>query len=214
MITIQKDPFHFRDFTFENILGTSASQEDTYVRSCQAIVESFTRDGEDGCVLCYGQSGSGKSFTMFGDSSSTSSDSSNGLVQHSMRDVFAYSDNCQDANFEVRITVSFYEIYLEKIRDLLAQHDAGHQISSSSYHPHEATSGLCIREVPSRGAYVEGLTEVTVLNFEQALVLIRDMKFKRTSKKRQSNSASSRSHAVLRVKLEHFLPSKPGIFIF
>jgi hypothetical protein len=205
MITIEKDPFHFRDFTFEELLGAAASQEDAYVRSCQGIVENFTRDGDDGCILCYGQSGSGKTFTMFGDVSSTATDSSFGLVQHGLRDIFTYIGNCQGANFEAIIYVSFYEIYLEKFRDLLAP-----DTPISSLHQDVYSNTLSIREVPGKGACVEGLTRVQVTDFESGVKLIREMKHKRTSKKRQSNSASSRSHAVLRITMEHVMITSQG----
>jgi hypothetical protein len=217
LLTLQKDPYHFRDFSFEDVLDESAGQEDVYERSCQDIVESFTRDGKDGCVLCYGQSGSGKTFTMFGDrdrdrdranlsSSPETASSCFGLVQHSLQDVFTYIQNCSDADFEVKVCVSFYEIYLEKIRDLLAPESA---ISIS--HHNNAVHGLSIREVPGKGAYVEGLTRVPLDDFFTALKLVRDMKHKRTSKKKQSNGASSRSHAILRISLEHVKSVRQGV---
>jgi hypothetical protein len=214
MITIEKDPFHFRDFTFEELLGTTSSQEDVYMRSCQGIVDHFTREGGDGCILCYGQSGSGKTFTMFGDASSSASspavDSSFGLIQNCMQDIFTYISNCHGANFEAKMYVSFYEIYLEKIRDLLAPDTGPHPTSFSL----GGGVGLCVREVPGQGAVVEGLTRVNVPDFESGLRLVRAMKQKRTSKKRQANSASSRSHAILRITLEHVLISGQGMLCF
>lgn len=194
LIKIEKDQFHFRDFSFEDILGISSCQGEVYQRSCEEVVETFTRDGGDGCVMCYGQSGSGKTFTMFGRGGSSSApESSFGLVQNSMKDIFNYVNNCKGANFSVKIYVSFYEIYLEKITDLLSAE--------------EKPGGLSIREMPGQGAHVEGLTRVLVSDFEAGLRLVRDMKHSRTSKKSQCNSASSRSHAVLRITMEHWVSS-------
>ena len=208
MITIEKDPFHFRDFTFEELLGSTASQEDVYSRSCQGIVDHFTRDGDDGCVLCYGQSGSGKTFTMFGDVSSSASKSSVGIIAHSLHSIFAFVNSCWEVNIQANVYISFYEIYLDDIIDLMAS-AGNHTPFQDQYY--ESSRGLSIREIPGKGACVEGLTRVPVPDFESGMKLVREMKHRRTSKKRQSNSASSRSHAVLRITMEHVLITAQGI---
>jgi hypothetical protein len=201
VLVVEKSQNYFKDFTFEELLGAAASQEDAYVRSCQGIVENFTRDGDDGCILCYGQSGSGKTFTMFGDVSSTATDSSFGIVQHSLYSICTYVNSCWKTNIEANIYISFYEIYLDDIIDLLAPDN--HTPFQNQY---VYSNTLSIREVPGKGACVEGLTRVQVTDFESGLKLIREMKHKRTSKKRQSN----RSHGVVLIALDRAVMNVSG----
>ena len=189
-VAVEKDPFHFHDFIFEDVLGMESTQNDVYEHSCKDIVHNFLYNGEDGCVVCYGQSGSGKTFTMFGEPSGVVNVPTFGLIQNALRDVFGYVESRPELDIETSIYISFYEIYLEKIRDLLVE---------DSLHNHNEGSGLQIRENPGRGSHVDGLKSVRIHDLETGLRLLREIKQRRISKKRNSNVLSSRSHAVVRI---------------
>ena len=205
LLTLQKDPYHFRDFSFEDVLDESAGQEDVYERSCQDIVESFTRDGKDGCVMCYGQSGSGKTFTMFGDrdrdrdrdnlsSSPETASSCFGLVQHSLLDICNFVESCWEIEVKANVYFSYYEIDLDGITDLLA---------NENYVPFrqpldESTSNPTVVELSGGGANVEGLVRVPVNDLKAGLRLVQRMKQMRVSK----NKLSNRSHGIIKITLD------------
>lgn len=71
-----------------------------------------TMEGFNSCIMCYGQSQSGKSFTMTG-----SSENPLGLLQLSLQAIFAYIKSNLSQEFLVKL--SYFEIYNECINDLL-----------------------------------------------------------------------------------------------
>ena len=60
--------------------------------------------------MAYGQTGAGKTYTMLGNREE------NGIIQRSLKDVFRLCDPETDS-----IGIAFYEIYNEKVFDLLSQ---------------------------------------------------------------------------------------------
>jgi hypothetical protein len=203
LLRVEVAPQSFRDFSFEDVLDESAGQEDVYERSCQDIVESFTRDGKDGCVMCYGQSGSGKTFTMFGDrdrdrdnlsSSPETASSCFGLVQHSLLDICNFVESCWEFEVKANIYFSYYEIDLDGITDLLA---------NENYVPFrqpldESTSNPTVVELSGGGANVEGLVRFPVNDLKAGLRLVQRMKQMRVSK----NKLSNRSHGIIKITLD------------
>lgn len=74
-------------------------------------------DGFNVAVLAYGQNGSGKTYTMFGD------DEKEGLVQGTCRKIFSEIEREEARNVEFTVSMSIIEVYCEEIRDLLALPD-------------------------------------------------------------------------------------------
>ena len=105
-------------FNFEKILH-NASQDETYEVSASEIVHSVV-EGYNGTVLCYGQTGAGKTYSMTG---SATVFKYRGLVPRAISQLYALTSN----KFEQAITirVSYSEIYNEKIRDLLPNETTG-----------------------------------------------------------------------------------------
>ncbi len=72
-------------------------------------------DGYNGTLLCYGQTSSGKTFTMEG---VPSNEELKGIIPRMMEYVFeCINQSPEDIEFSVKC--SFLEIYNEKIQDLL-----------------------------------------------------------------------------------------------
>lgn len=100
-------------------------------------------DGYNGTVFAYGQTSSGKTYTM------TGTHDQPGIIPMAIRDVFAYI--AQDSDREYLLRVSYMEIYNEVIKDLLQP----------------GTQDLKIHEDKSRGVYVSPLREEIVTSPEQ-----------------------------------------------
>lgn len=130
--------------------------------------------------MVYGQTGAGKTHTMHGNEGEP------GIVPKALHQIFE-SVAAQDSRTKAPATfaVSFYEIYLEKIYDLL---DTSKQ-------------NLRIRAHPSLGTFVEELTECSVSSAEEALLQFQLGTRNRTTSSTKMNIDSSRSHAIFCIKM-------------
>lgn len=175
-------------FTFDKTFGEETNNRQVYDGVAKNIVTSVV-DGLNGTIFAYGQTSSGKTFTMQGsgnlEQGTNSSDSTvGGIVHMAAKDIFSQIQREQDRMFLVR--VSFLEIYNEEVRDLLSN---------------DTTQTLQIREDPRRGVFVQSVEEI-VTDFETLLgILIRGDKC-RTFASTGMNERSSRSHTILRITIE------------
>ena len=84
------------------------SQESVYSRAISPVISKFIDDGTNASVLAYGQTGAGKTYTMFGHPDAP------GIILQSIDDIFKRSDLDQ-----VSVGVSLFEIYNERAFDLM-----------------------------------------------------------------------------------------------
>ena len=101
----------FRDLTFDRCFGGSASQEQLF-EECQGLVES-SLDGYNVCLFCFGQTGAGKTYTMFGRKGKTM-----GLVPRVLHKILTAFDNGRNA-YESSLTMSIMELHKDALLDLL-----------------------------------------------------------------------------------------------
>ena len=100
-------------FKFDRILH-NASQEDVFDSCARDIIKSVV-DGFNGTVLCYGQTGAGKTFSMSG---SMHNYKYRGLIPRAIAQVFQEIGSRFDHEYTVR--VSYLEIYNELMFDLIS----------------------------------------------------------------------------------------------
>lgn len=99
-------------FTYDRIFDEDSSTEEVYEGVARDLVQSVVR-GMNSTIFAYGQTSSGKTFTMQGGGT----EDSPGIVQMAARDLFNLMDATPDRVFLMR--VSYLEIYQEDIKDLL-----------------------------------------------------------------------------------------------
>ena len=174
-------------FTFDRIFSDpDTPQASIYSEAAYEAVVNLI-EGYNSTIFAYGQTGSGKSFTMFGPNLQ---DPNNwGIIPRSVAHLFDYIETEADPNVEFTIKASFAEIYLEKVKDLL--------------NPRGAASGasLKVREDPSRGVWVEGLTEHSVQSANEIFELLALGEKCRATSATAMNAVSSRSHSVFMITL-------------
>lgn len=102
-----------RAFTFDSVFGPEASQQAVYDATARGIVDSVL-EGFNGTVFCYGQTGTGKTFTMEGRAGEAA-----GIIPRAFDHLFSAISASGDLTFLVR--ASMLEIYNEDIRDLLSK---------------------------------------------------------------------------------------------
>ncbi|XP_053884844.1 centromere-associated protein E [Malaclemys terrapin pileata] len=168
-----------RTFNYDCVFHSNDSTQQVYERVAVPIIKSAVQ-GYNGTVFAYGQTASGKTYTMMGN------DKSMGIIPKAVQDVFKII--CANPDREFLLRVSYMEIYNETITDLLCD--------SRKNKP------LGIREDVNRNIYVEDLIEEVVVNPEQVMEWLRKGEKKRHYGETKMNEHSSRSHTIFRMIIE------------
>jgi len=180
-------------YKFDKVHDIDSTQEEVYDDTVAKIVKGFlSSSGEftNGCLLAFGQSGTGKSHTLMGHS-----ESSDGIVHLLVEDLFQI---IRDANYDqqssyLKVKCSFLEIYQDSLTDLLQGPNSSKRLS--------------LREDASSGVFVEGLLWKTCENEEDVFRFVNKMLDVRKIGKTNNNAASSRSHVVVTLKVERLRDS-------
>lgn len=187
-------PYNKQDahkFKYHHVIH-NASQETVYHTLTQDVVTSVM-DGVNGTIMSYGQTGAGKTFTMIGD---TRNYQHRGVAPRAVSDIFAEAASRIETDFE--ISVSYMEIYNERIFDLL-----DNKVGESGQADFE------VIEDAKRGVFVRGLTQVEVTTEGDALNQLFNGELQRTTATHLLNKRSNRSHCIFTVHVSQ--RSRTGI---
>ena len=186
------NPSHFlpHPYTFDHIFDMESTQDDVYKTAAVPAVESLI-SGYNSTIFAYGQTGTGKTYTMEGFSYNYTSPKK-GLIPRAIENIFKYIENNSNSDTTFIIRVTYLQIYNESIDDLL---------KSEKNH-------LSIRESQKKGIYVEGLSEWAVCSPNDIYALLERGAQSRTKAHTNMNDVSSRSHAIFTIILEQMKISK------
>ncbi|KAL6074629.1 Kinesin-like protein unc-104 [Balamuthia mandrillaris] len=174
-------------FTFDRVFsGTTVTQKEVYEYAAKETVEDVLK-GYNGTIFAYGQTGAGKSFTMFGPT--LGDPELRGIIPRACTHLFTHIARDRSSGTEYTIKCSFLEIYKERVRDLLNPKNAN----------------LKVRETPSRGVWVDNLTEEFVHSEEEVLELLGFGERFRSVAATEINALSSRSHSLFTLTLHQKL---------
>ncbi|KAF2193792.1 kinesin-domain-containing protein [Zopfia rhizophila CBS 207.26] len=168
-------------FTFDRVFDMSSKQSDVFDFSIRSTVDDIL-NGYNGTVFAYGQTGAGKSYTMMG--SDIDDDEGKGIIPRIVEQIFA-SMLASPSNIEYTVRVSYMEIYMERIRDLL----------------NPVNDNLPVHEEKNRGVYVKGLLEVYVSSVPEVYEVMRRGGTARAVAATNMNQESSRSHSIFVVTI-------------
>ncbi|KIW07862.1 uncharacterized protein PV09_01777 [Verruconis gallopava] len=168
-------------FTFDRVFGMDSRQHEIFDYSIRSTVDDIM-DGYNGTVFAYGQTGAGKSYSMMG---SMDDPEQKGIIPRITEQIFAAIQNGSDT-IDWLLRVSYMEIYMEQIRDLLKP----------------ANSNLPIHEEKGKGVYVKGLTELYVQSAEEVYEIMRVGGEARKVASTNMNQESSRSHSIFVINVE------------
>ena len=201
-VRIQKPYADERRFQFSDVIEPEATQRDVFERICgPKLIEQVT-NGINGTVLCYGQTGAGKTYTIFGASAPASEC---GVVPRLIHELFANLG----ANAEVK--VAFLQIYNEQLRDLLAEDPDASRPQIREQAAVRADGGAAAAVAAQATVFVEGNEIVVVKSARAALRLIDAAAQYRYSAATSMNKASSRSHAVIQIFVEQTHDDAPRV---
>jgi len=170
-----KDPYEKHEFRLDHVFECDTDQATVYEIAAKPIVNSVL-EGFNGTVLAYGQTSSGKTFTMQGD---IDSDNFRGIIPRMIETIFQAIAQASE-NMEFTVKASMIEIYNEKVRDLLDP----------------SKDNLSVHEDKQRGVYVDGLTETSIGAEYDVYDLMRTGNSNRAIAETKMNAQSSRSHSI------------------
>uniref|UniRef100_A0A7N6BLG2 Kinesin-like protein n=1 Tax=Anabas testudineus TaxID=64144 RepID=A0A7N6BLG2_ANATE len=173
-------------FRLEGVLQ-DVSQEEVYARVCQPVVQGAL-DGYNGTVMCFGQTGAGKTYTMTG---STESYKQRGIIPRALQEVFREVEKRTEHSISVHL--SYLEIYNETLVDLL---------SPLQDSPQRPPRGMVVMEEPGRGVFIRDLSLHPVHSEEAALSLLFEGEMNRIIGSHAMNRNSSRSHCIFTLHIE------------
>jgi centromeric protein E len=170
-------------FAFDKTFGEDADNIKVYENVAKGIVKSAVA-GLNGTIFAYGETSSGKTYTMqvSGSIEEGYSNSGGGIVHMAANDIFNHVKNTPDRIFLIR--ASFVEIYNENVRDLLGDYAV-----------------LPVREDPHRGVFVSSVEEI-VTDFESLLRVLFSGEKNRAVAATSMNERSSRSHTIFHITIE------------
>ncbi|XP_015258078.1 PREDICTED: kinesin heavy chain isoform 5A-like [Cyprinodon variegatus] len=173
--------FGGKSYVFDQVFPTNTTQEQVYNTCAKQIVRDVL-GGYNGTIFAYGQTSSGKTHTMEG---KLHDPNAMGIIPRIAQDIFEHIF-AMDENLEFHIKVSYFEIYMEKIRDLLDV----------------TKTNLSVHEDKYRVPYVKGCTERFVTSPEEVMDVIDEGKANRHVAVTNMNEHSSRSHSIFLINIK------------
>ncbi|XP_035379968.1 kinesin-like protein KIF1A isoform X12 [Electrophorus electricus] len=183
-----KVPKETKSFSFDYSYWSHTSPEDINYASQRQVYRDIgdemllhAFEGYNVCIFAYGQTGAGKSYTMMGKQETDQQ----GIIPQLCEDLFTKINHSNtDNSMSYSVEVSYMEIYCERVRDLLNPKNKGN---------------LRVREHPLLGPYVEDLSKLAVMSYNDIQDLMDSGNKARTVAATNMNETSSRSHAVFNI---------------
>ncbi|KAF0890136.1 hypothetical protein E2562_037938 [Oryza meyeriana var. granulata] len=164
-------------FKFDSVFSPEEDQEKVFEKT--APFATSVLDGYNVCIFAYGQTGTGKTFTMEG------IEGARGVNYRTLEELFRIIKERQGL-FQYEITVSVLEVYNEQIHDLLL----------TGTQPGATTKRLEVRQVAEGVHHVPGLVEARVTNMNEAWEVLQTGSKARVVGSTNANEHSSRSHCM------------------
>ncbi|XP_038720640.1 kinesin-like protein KIN-5C [Tripterygium wilfordii] len=190
---------HFdRVFTFDKVFGPSAQQKDLYGQAVVPIVNEVL-EGFNCTIFAYGQTGTGKTYTMEGECKRSKSGPNGelppeaGVIPRAVKQIF---DTLEGQNAEYSVKVAFLELYNEEITDLLAPEEISRVASED-----KQKKQLPLMEDGKGGVLVRGLEEEIVTSASDIFTLLERGSAKRRTAETLLNKQSSRSHSLFSITI-------------
>ncbi|CAL0314467.1 unnamed protein product [Lupinus luteus] len=158
-------------YSFDRVFRGDCSTRHVYEAAAKEVAVSVV-SGINSSIFAYGQTSSGKTYTM------------SGITEYAVADIFNYIEKHPEREFVSKF--SAIEIYNESVRDLLSAD----------------STPLRLLDDPERGTVIEKLTEEVVRDWNHLTELIAFCETQRQIGETTMNDASSRSHQILRLTIE------------
>lgn len=163
------------EFIFDHCIKPPQDNEYLYKQIGEPLLE-HALDGYNVCMFAYGQTGSGKTHSIMG------RDEDPGIMHQFTANLFdRIAFLTQQESVRVKVECSYYEIYNEKIHDLLGN---------------DSKTPLRVREHPINGPYIVDLSTIECSSYEDVVYWINIAQKRRLTACTNMNQKSSRSHTI------------------
>jgi len=172
------------NFSFDRCFGQSAGQDVVFEEVSELIQSAL--EGYNVCLFSYGVTGSGKTHTMVG----AGSGAMRGIIPRSLEQIGRYKETLEKEGWSYSVSVSYLEIYQERIRDLLRSEKSGETKHDIKVDGHGNRFVTNLTTQPLDPTDQDAIQDVMRLAAKHRSVGATDM-----------NQESSRSHAVFSLYL-------------
>uniref|UniRef100_A0A0E0MHN4 Kinesin motor domain-containing protein n=1 Tax=Oryza punctata TaxID=4537 RepID=A0A0E0MHN4_ORYPU len=142
-----------KEFSVDRVFDQESTQEDVF-QEVKPILRSAL-DGHNVCILAYGQTGTGKTYTMEGNNGKL------GIVPRAIQELFSHAS--QDSSFTYSFSISMLEVYMGTVRDLLTPRQPLFRSTECN-----TSSIISILATKSGAVEVEGLTDIAIQDLKKA----------------------------------------------
>ena len=169
-----------QDYTFDGLFLPSTPLEQIYLRTSKQIIENVVM-GYNGAIICYGQTGTGKTFTM------------NELTPLAVKHIFRLINEADSENELFKVDVSIIEIYKEQVNDII--------------NPKNNNLNL-IETKKNKKLIIENLTTTTVSNETELNDVIYKGTMKRNTNSQTMKEYTAKSHNIIIVTVYRYYIDK------
>nr|GMC76196.1 armadillo repeat-containing kinesin-like protein 1 isoform X2 [Ipomoea batatas] len=182
---MKKNNWSSESYRFDEVFAESASQKRVYDAVAKPVVESVL-DGYNGTVMAYGQTGTGKTYTLgqLGKDDVTK----RGIMARALEDVIVNTSPETDS-----VEISYLQLYMESLQDLLAP---------------EKINIPIVEDAKTGEVLVPGATSVKIQDLHHFLQLLQTGEANRYAANTKLNTESSRSHAILMVSVRRSVKNR------
>ncbi|ODQ63380.1 kinesin-domain-containing protein, partial [Nadsonia fulvescens var. elongata DSM 6958] len=174
-----------KTYTFDRVFGPEADQSMLYDGIADKILKEMI-SGYNCTIFAYGQTGTGKTFTMSGDLADNHGRPAHdaGIIPRTLFQLFRELDK-ETAEYSVK--VSYIELYNEELRDLISQDDD--------------RKVKIFDDANKKGIVIQGMEEAFIKSPSEGLQILQDGSYKRQVAATKCNDLSSRSHSVFTITI-------------
>ena len=178
-----------KQFTFDYTYPSNSFQKDVYENCAYSLIESVL-EGYNSTIFAYGQTGTGKTFTMEGDKDS---DENKGIIPRVFDHIFTNIEGSSTVQFLV--SCSMIELYNEDVFDLLKP---------------KIREKLDVKEKAGEGFYVKDLSTYDMKSAKECMTMLEAGSKNRKTGETQMNKDSSRSHSIFSIIIETSVKTEDG----
>ncbi|KAF8720385.1 hypothetical protein HU200_023888 [Digitaria exilis] len=178
-LKLKKNNWSCESYKFDEVFSENASQKRVYEVVAKPVVESVL-EGYNGTVMAYGQTGTGKTYTV--GRLGKHDPSERGIMVRALKHIIS------SMSFETdRVAISYLQLYLESVQDLLAP---------------EKTNIPIVEDAKTGEVSLPGAAIVEIKDLEHVFQLLQIGEANRHASNTKMNTESSRSHAILIIHLQ------------
>ncbi|KAG5420621.1 CIN8 [Candida metapsilosis] len=184
-----------KTYKFDQVYGSQADQGLLYSHVALPLLSEFL-EGVNVTILAYGQTGTGKTYTMCGFNSNNKMDELPlpevaGIIPRTLFELF---EKLEYMGADYMVKVSYLEIYNEELTDLLSNHNRKLRV-------HEKVNSTSKTGAAQKSVGIQNLSELCINNYAEGIKLLKTGFNRKKTTATNMNETSSRSHTIFCIQL-------------